>query len=108
MALNEDPLFLAMTRPSMFAGLPLEAAMSVLSTGVVVVLVVSNPLYAAAVAGAAYGIARAVVRYDVNMFRLIGLWFATSLKCRTRKFWGGSSYSPTRTIGTKRRGFGRV
>ncbi len=108
MALNEDPLFLAMTRPAMFAGLPLEAAMTVLSSGVAVVLLVSNPLYAAVVAGVAYAVARSIVRYDVNMFRLIGLWAGTSLRCRNRRFWGGSSYSPTRTIGAKRKGFGRV
>ena len=108
MRVSEDTLFLAMTRPAMVMGLPLEAAMLVMGIGAATMILLGNPIYAGLITGICYLVVKTLVRFDVNMFRLLFLWCATTLKCPNRKFWGGSSYSPTRTIGTKRTGFGRV
>jgi type IV secretion system protein VirB3 len=97
--LREETLFLAVTRPTMWLGVPiaLAACLTLIITG--------NPLYALALAGAFLAIARLIVRHDANAFRLLWLWTMTKARCRNRGWWGGSSYSPLPIDGAKRRGF---
>lgn len=102
-----NPLFLAVTRPALFAGIPIEAAVFVLLCSVITLIGTSNPVYGLVVAAVMFGISRLVVRHDVNAFRLIFLWGRTKAANRNRVFWGGSSYTPLPLKGIKRRGFGR-
>lgn len=102
-----NPLFLAVTRPALFAGIPIEAAVFVLLCSVITLIATSNPVYGLVVAAVMFGISRLVVRHDVNAFRLIFLWGRTKAANRNRVFWGGSSYTPLPLNGIKRRGFGR-
>jgi type IV secretion system protein VirB3 len=102
-----NPLFLAVTRPALFAGVPIEAAVVVLLASVITLIGTSNPVYGAVVAAVMFGLSRLIVRRDVNAFRLIFLWGRTKAANRNRVFWGGSSYTPLPLKGIKRRGFGR-
>ncbi|WP_340318115.1 VirB3 family type IV secretion system protein [Rhizorhabdus argentea] len=105
--LVQDSLFLAVTRPSMWLGVPLEAALPIAFIAVLVLLVTGNPLYALGFGGATFAAARLVVRHDPNSFRLMMLWIDTKARCRNRTFWGGSSYSPLPLVATRRKGFAR-
>lgn len=105
--LVEDTLFLAITRPSTWLGVPLEAALPIAFLAVLMLLATGNPLYALGFGLAAFAAARLIVRHDANAFRLMMLWVHTKARCRNRTFWGGSSYSPLPTTALRRRGFGR-
>ncbi len=102
-----NPLFLAVTRPALFAGIPIEAAVFVLLCSVITLIGTSNPVYGLVVAAVMFGLSRLIVRHDVNAFRLIFLWGRTKAANRNRVFWGGSSYTPLPLNGIKRKGFGR-
>ncbi len=102
----EDKVYLALTRPAMFMGLPLEAFMPIVMIAMVVWGVLHNPLYPLFLFGALYLPARAIVYYDFNAFRLWGLWFQTTFLAKNRTFWAGGSYAPVRLGGVKRRTFG--
>jgi len=105
--LTEDTLFLAVTRPAMWFGVPLEAGLPIAMTAVLMLIFSGNPLYAIGFGGAAFAAARLIVRHDANTFRLMMLWINTKARCVNRGFWGGSSYSPLPVDGYKRRGFAR-
>jgi len=96
--LTKNTLFLAVTRPALWAGIPIEAAVLLLITSASVLIESNSPVYA---------ISRMIVRHDVNAFRLLFLWGRTKAGNRNRAFWGGSSYSPLPLTGTRRKGFGR-
>ena len=102
-----NTLFLAVTRPALFVGIPIEAAVVILLTSVITLIGTTNPVYGLVVAAVMFGISRLVVRHDVNAFRLIFLWGRTKAANRNRVFWGGSSYTPLPLKGIKRKGFGR-
>ncbi|MDE2562807.1 MAG: VirB3 family type IV secretion system protein [Sphingomonadales bacterium] len=109
---GRDSLMLAMTRPPVFAGVPVGAFASVLSAGMLVFAATNNVLWGLVVAGPLYLVSRLVVLYDINAFTLLALWlrtrFAQSLFASNRKLWGGNSYSPTAIHLARRKGFGRV
>lgn len=103
----KNTLFLAVTRPALWAGIPIEAAVLLLTSSSSVLIWTNSPVYAAIVVAFGYSISRLVVRRDVNAFRLLFLWGRTKLGNRNRAFWGGSSYSPLPLGGLRRKGFGR-
>ena len=105
--ITRNPLFLAVTRPALFAGIPIEAAVVILLASIITLIATTNPVYGAAIGAVMFGISRLVVRRDVNAFRLIFLWGRTKAANRNRVFWGGSSYTPLPLKGIKRKGFGR-
>ncbi|MBH0014612.1 VirB3 family type IV secretion system protein, partial [Pseudoalteromonas sp. NZS100_1] len=105
--MTKDPLFLAVTRPALWAGVPIEAGALIIMAGAITLVGSGNPLYGGAAAVALYAMARLIVRHDVNAFRLIFLWGRTKAANRNRVFWGGSSYTPLPLYGIKRKGFGR-
>jgi type IV secretion system protein VirB3 len=105
--LTKNTLFLAVTRPALWAGIPIEAAVLLLISSASVLIETSSPVYAALVVAFGYSISRLIVRHDVNAFRLLFLWGRTKLGNRNRVFWGGSSYSPLPLVGLRRKGFGR-
>lgn len=102
-----NPLFLAVTRPALWAGIPIEAAVLLLIVSATVLIWSNSPVYAALVVAFGYSMSRLIVRHDVNAFRLLFLWGRTKLGNRNRAFWGGSSYSPLPLGGLRRKGFGR-
>ena len=104
--LAEDRVYLALTRPAVFMGLPLDAFMPIVMVCMVVWGVLHNPFYPGLLFIALYLPARAIVYYDINSFRLWGLWFQTTFNCKNRKWWGGGTYSPVRLGGVKRKTFG--
>lgn len=87
--LAEDKVFLALTRPSVFMGLPLEAILPIIMVCMVFWGIMHNPFFPLAMFGALYFPARMIVHYDYNAFRLWGLWFQTVFLSKNRKFWGG-------------------
>lgn len=105
--LTKNDLFLAVTRPALWAGIPIEAAVLLLISSASVLIWSNSPVYAALVVAFGYSISRLIVRHDVNAFRLLFLWGRTKLGNRNRTFWGGSSYSPLPLAGLRRKGFGR-
>ena len=105
--LTKNELFLAVTRPALWAGIPIEAAVLLLIGSASVLIWSNSPVYAALVVVFGYSISRLIVRHDVNAFRLLFLWGRTKAGNRNRSFWGGSSYSPLPLAGLSRKGFGR-
>jgi type IV secretion system protein VirB3 len=103
--LETDTLFLALTRPAMWLGVPIEALMIVVFIAVFMLLATSNPLYSLLFAGTAYALIRLIVRTDYNMFRILSLWTQTKTKAKNRDYWQGSTYSPLPVKGLKRKGF---
>lgn len=89
-----NTLFLAVTRPALWAGIPIEAAVPILLAAACVLIGTNNPIYALITGAVMYALARLVVRQDVNAFRLLFLWGRTKAANRNRAFWGGSSYTP--------------
>lgn len=106
--LTEDPLFLALTRPTLWFGVPVEATLLIGMASVFVLMVVGNPIWALAIGGALLGAARLIVRTDYNMFKIIFLFGRTKAPAPNKMLWGGSSYSPLPVAGVERKGFCRV
>ena len=106
--LTEDPLFLALTRPTLWFGVPVEATMAIGMGSVFVLMVVGNPIWALAIGGALLMAARLIVRSDYNMFKILFLYGRTKAPAPNKPVWGGSSYSPLPVAGVKRKGFARV
>ncbi len=102
-----NTLFLAVTRPALWAGIPIEAAVPIMLAAAIVLIGTNNPIYALITGAVMYALARLVVRQDVNAFRLLFLWGRTKAANRNRAFWGGSSYTPLPLKGITRKGFGR-
>ncbi|MEG8058432.1 VirB3 family type IV secretion system protein [Sphingomonas sp. 22L2VL55-3] len=86
--LAEDRVFLALTRPSVFMGLPLEAILPIIMVCMVFWGIFHNPFYPLALFGALYLPARAICHYDFNAFRLWGLWFQTGFLSRIARSGG--------------------
>jgi type IV secretion system protein VirB3 len=102
-----DTLFLALTRPTLWLGVPVEATLLIATLLVFILMLTGNPLYAFAIGGSLLGASRIIVRTDYNMFRLLFLWAKTKARARNRVLWGGSSYAPLPTKSLKRKGFNR-
>ena len=100
-----EPVYLALSRPPTWLGVPLDAAVP-LAIGGVLVLLLTNPLYAVAFAIVGFGAARLIVRHEPNAFRLLNLAMRTKWGNRDRGWWGGSSYSPLPVAPLRRKGFG--
>jgi type IV secretion system protein VirB3 len=103
---KKDPLFLAVTRPALWAGVPIEAGASASSWRAQSRWLVRAILSTAARPPSRYAMARLIVRHDVNAFRLIFLWGRTKAANRNRVFWVDRA-RPRRSAGIKRKGFGR-
>ena len=83
--LREETLFLAVTRPTMWLGVPIEASLPIALAACLTLIISGNPLYAFALAGAFLAIARLIVRHDANAFRLLWLWTTTKARCAHTK-----------------------
>jgi len=93
--LNEDPLFLALTRPAMIWGIPMEAFALSCAIGGIVMIAADSILYLL-LAPPLLLLSRLIAERDQNAFRILFKWLDTSGRCRNRGFWGGTSCSPLR------------
>jgi len=93
--LNQDKLYLALTRPAMVFGVPLEAAfISVLVGGLA--MIIGDSIFYLVLTVPLFVISHFIVKRDQNAFRILFRFFDTGAKCRNRSHWGGSSPSPLR------------
>ena len=92
-AITVDPLFLACTRPAMWRGVPIEAAVVNMMVTMLVFILLKNPLYMSIGVVIHYAI-RAAIGYDYNWFSTKRLWLNTTGRARNALRWGGSSVSP--------------
>lgn len=94
---NKDVLFLALTRPAMYYGIPLEAAViSVIAGGLAMIFLGS--IFYTVLAIPLLAISREICKKDHYAFRVIFCFLETKARCVNRSFWGGSSCSPVKLI----------
>ena len=94
-SLVEHTLFLAVTRPAMYAGVTIEAF--VLTAFLTTVLFLGLGSFKYSVIGIAiHLICRSICRSDPNKFRILKAWVDTRGKSRNARLWGGSSITPLR------------
>lgn len=91
--LDEDTLYLAATRPALFAGVPLPIAGVLLMTAGLVMVLMQNPLYELVMLPLWIG-ARTLVARDYNAVRVAGLFLRTAGRSLDSAEWGGASVSP--------------
>ncbi|WP_375648598.1 type IV secretion system protein VirB3 [Bartonella sp. MU70NMGDW] len=97
--MNEDTLFLACTRPSMFAGVTMEAmTLNVMATSVLFILTSGFTVIGFGIG--MHFILREVTKHDHNQFRVLFAWLNTRGKQKNLNRWGGGSTSPLRLIRT--------
>lgn len=106
--LVDDTLFLALTRPAMLWGVPLEGAVWIILLGIFGLLATGNPIYGLALSGGLFFAARLVARQDYNQFRVLSLWMRTKGLPPNGRFWKGSSFGPLASPIMKRKGFANV
>ena len=62
--MTKDPLFLAVTRPALWAGVPIEAGALIIMAGAITLVGSGNPLYGGAAAVAAYAVGHALEAFQ--------------------------------------------
>ncbi len=95
MAMEKDPLFAGLTRPSMMFGIPSDAfgMMLVLQ---MVIFMGTRSFLTLLLFPVFYAIARVLCAKDPRTFRYLLLALQTRGRGLNRALWGASSYSPTR------------
>lgn len=91
-----DELFVALTRPATFAGVPYTAFVLEFIAVMIVFLAVGNPLYMLLMVPL-HAVLYAISANDPGVFDSVLVWFKTLGKSRNTAFWGGASFSPLRT-----------
>ena len=99
MSLVEHTLFLALTRPAMYAGVTIEAYVLNMVLTTLLFLGLGSIKYTL-VGIAIHLICRSICRSDPNKFRILKAWAGTCGKSRNRQTWGGSSITPLRLTRT--------
>ena len=91
--LDESMVYVAATRPALFAGVPLPlAGLLIMAAGFVIVLF-QNPFYEVLMAPVWIG-ARLMVARDYNAANVVLLWLRTAGRSVDSPIWGGSTVSP--------------
>lgn len=96
-ALEEDSLFLACTRPAMIGGVTMEA-MGINMIFTTILFIVAGSVAYALVGLVFHIIFKAVVKHDHNMFRVLLGWGETRGRARNTGFWGGSTLTPMKLV----------
>jgi type IV secretion system protein VirB3 len=91
--LEEDTLYLAATRPALFAGVPLPVAGVFLMLAGFVIVILQNPLFEVVMLPVWFG-ARVVVSRDYNAVNVVWLYLLTAARGVDGPTWGGASVSP--------------
>ncbi|SDF74879.1 type IV secretion system protein VirB3 [Bradyrhizobium brasilense] len=93
--LDQNTLFLACTRPTMFQGVTLEAFMvNAFFTGIIFLSLKS--IFYFSVGIFVHVIFRQICKNDPNAFKILFEFAKTKMRCRTRQFWRASTVSPLR------------
>jgi type IV secretion system protein VirB3 len=94
-SLAEDPINLALTRPAMLFGVPLEIACLLFIVGGLAITIPGNgnPFYGLLVSPF-WWLAAVIVRRDYNAIRVAMLWLKTAGTARDGALWGGASMTP--------------
>lgn len=93
--LHSDTLFLACTRPAMFAGVTVEA-MGINVFVTTLLFLGLGSIFYALIGVVLHGLSRIIVRHDHNAFRVLAGWADTKGRYRNSAYWGGSSATPLR------------
>ena len=91
--LEEDTLYLAATRPALFAGVPLPVAGVFLMLVGFIIVFMQNPLYEMALVPLWFG-AKVLVERDYNAVNVVYLYLRTAGRSVDGSAWGGASVSP--------------
>ena len=91
--LENDPLFLGITRPAMIYGVSFEFAVINGFFAAIVFLAVGKPWYLL-VAVPGHMLGYLMCMSEPRRFGIVFTWLNTMSKCRNRMFWGGSTYTP--------------
>lgn len=104
--LEESTLYIAATRPALFAGIPLPlAGIFMIAAGFIVVLL-QNPFYEVLMIPVWMG-TKLIVARDYNAANILVLWLRTAGRGVDSPIWGGATVSPN-PIKVPRRGRGMV
>lgn len=91
--LHEEPLFLACTRPTMIAGVTIEAmALNVILT--CIIFLGAGSIFYVVIGFVFHMIFRAICKVDHNQFRVLFAWLNSKGRSRTKEYWGASTISP--------------
>lgn len=93
--LDEDELFLACTRPALFAGVPMEAVGINIILTTIIFIVMGNVLYAF-IGIFIHLVSKEIVRHDYNAFSLLLSYVNTKGRALNARTWGGTSCTPLR------------
>ena len=104
--LDEDTLFIAATRPALFAGIPLPLGGAFLMLAGFIVVIFKNPLYEMLMIPLWFG-ARVLVSRDYNAVNVVFVAFRTSWRAIDKSTWGGASVSPN-PVKVPKRGRGMI
>jgi type IV secretion system protein VirB3 len=104
--LEEDTLYLAATRPALFAGVPLPVAGAFLMLAGFVIVIMQNPLYELMMVPLWFG-ARVIVERDYNAVNVVYLFLRTAARGVDGSQWGGATVSPN-PIRVPKRGRGMI
>ncbi len=91
--LEEDTLYLAATRPALFAGVPLPVAGAFLMLAGFVIVIAQNPLFEIVMVPLWFG-ARVLVARDYNAVSVVTLFLRTAARGVDGSHWGGATVSP--------------
>lgn len=91
--LAESTLYLAATRPALFAGVPLPVAGLFLMAAGFVIVLFKNPLFELLMAPLWMG-AKFLVARDYNAVNVVVLWLRTAGRGVDSPLWGGATVSP--------------
>jgi len=91
--LEESTLYLAATRPALFAGVPLPVAGLILMGAGLVIVLFQNPFYEILMLPVWMG-TRFLVARDYNAANVLVLWFRTAGRGVDSSTWGGATVSP--------------
>jgi type IV secretion system protein VirB3 len=91
--IDENTLYLAATRPALFAGVPVAVAGIILMSAGLVIVVGQNPLYELIMLPLWSG-ARMLVSRDYNAVHVVWLFLLSAGRSLEGPDWGGASVSP--------------
>lgn len=91
--LQDEPLFLAATRPALVGGVPLPLAGVFLMLAGFIIVLFQNPLYELLMGPIWIG-ARVLVSRDYNAADVVFLYLRTKARSIDSSLWGGASVSP--------------
>lgn len=104
--LEEDTLYVAATRPALYAGVPLPVAGFFMMLAGFIIVILQNPLYELILVPMWAG-AKVVVSRDYNAVNVVFLFLLTAGRGVDGPAWGGASVSPN-PIKVPARGRGMV